>query len=600
MRGWTRGTVAVLATVLLTNVLTSLTNAGAEADQDAQPASAVGKPGTWDDGVMADPSMGMPTSISCIDPGFCLAGDEHGAVIRYRDGRWHAPSYPGGDRRFDEVSCLSKSFCVAIGGMYQWSSASVYDGKAWSAPESLDMDEPRSVSCTSETFCLAVGRRESQVFDGSAWSAAQPNGGGGDADCVSASFCVSAGYGGLIHQWDGSRWASTKVEGYDAASAVSCASTTWCVVLDQYGGGLTTYDGTAWKHDDSVQSDHDWRDVSCSSENFCVASAGGAGTFIFNGRKWAPASGARGNLDAVSCSADRQCMAVSLDDYAMRFDDGRWHRRVPIDTGTGWPLDVSCPMATFCMLVDYHGMAVRFANGRWRSAQPVLGDHLPLYAVSCASETYCAALGKAGAVTYSATGWSAAVPLGIGPTQDVSCPSVTFCMVLGRGGGVAAFDGTQWGTLSSVGDGEVWRALSCVSASFCVALSVAGEAALYDGSTWTEPTRILTRGGSSVSCSSESFCMALADNHQFSVYDGSTWTRTRIEASALASVSCPSDGVCMTVTAFGYARLYTDGAWVRWNVSAQSDELEQLSCPTPTKCVSTVQSSGLVFTYQGT
>jgi len=119
-----------------------------------------------------------------------------------------------------------------------------------------------SVSCVSVSFCVAVGYQDSgsgyltlvEQWNGSVWSTVtSPNPSTSDnslysVSCVSVSFCVATGYQysgsgylTLVEQWDGTSW-STETSpspgtNSNVLSSVSCVSVSFCVATGNQNSG---------------------------------------------------------------------------------------------------------------------------------------------------------------------------------------------------------------------------------------------------------------------------------------------------------------------------------------------------------------------------
>ena len=86
--------------------------------------------GQWSSAVNA---WGGPSSISCINPTFCMATT--GGTSQWNGGNWSQPVDVDTSGQLDSVSCVSPSFCVAadtVGNVLVW------HGSSWSAPELVD------------------------------------------------------------------------------------------------------------------------------------------------------------------------------------------------------------------------------------------------------------------------------------------------------------------------------------------------------------------------------------------------------------------------------------------------------------------------------
>ena len=125
-----------------------------------------------------------------------------------------SPNADTGDSFLSSVSCVSTSWCVAVGstgGDYGVETLiETWDGSSWSVVESPNDGNSalQSVSCTSASSCVAVGflavsffstEMLVQVWDSVTWSTL-PNptsGGTGDrldgASCLSEAWCVGVG-----------------------------------------------------------------------------------------------------------------------------------------------------------------------------------------------------------------------------------------------------------------------------------------------------------------------------------------------------------------------------------------------------------------------
>ncbi len=210
--------------------------------------------------------------VSCV-PGasFCMAvGSELGGRFGPVSLVWNGSSWtsepvasPGQylNASLKRVSCLSPTFCVAVGG---WAGpvtdenlAEIWDGTSWTV-----MDTPQtgqgsvlsSVACSSEDWCIATvqGGAITETWDGSTWSVepiAAPSGTTGAylaaVWCASSTSCVAVGAdsvgtkrSGLAETWDGNAWSvssTTNPTYYSIAlQALSCSAITSCVAVGQY------------------------------------------------------------------------------------------------------------------------------------------------------------------------------------------------------------------------------------------------------------------------------------------------------------------------------------------------------------------------------
>jgi hypothetical protein len=136
--------------------------------------------------------------VSCLSPSFCMAvGDHDASDTRTLAESWNGTKWsvlatpsPGGATASDYflgVSCTSPSACMAIGNYDPTVStlfplSESWNGKRWSvAATPHAVDALYAVSCAAPSACTAVGRTTSsktaiESWDGSRWTlAANPH-----------------------------------------------------------------------------------------------------------------------------------------------------------------------------------------------------------------------------------------------------------------------------------------------------------------------------------------------------------------------------------------------------------------------------------------
>ena len=166
------------------------------------------------------------TGLSCTPAGFCLAVDNLGRTFVW-NGSWaQAPRINRTVGYVNDVSCVSASFCVAIGtisssqhGRVRIANHAVFwNGAGWGRPVTLysgygigfSYTRVESVSCTSTTFCIVVGAG-SRVWNGSRWRVYPHDltgtDGQADVDCASSRFCIDT-HDNIANYWTGSAWQS--------------------------------------------------------------------------------------------------------------------------------------------------------------------------------------------------------------------------------------------------------------------------------------------------------------------------------------------------------------------------------------------------------
>jgi hypothetical protein len=272
--------------------------------------------------------------------------------------------------------------------------------------------------------------------------------------------------------------------------------------------------------------------VSCTSINACVAVGDYATNWCasamhtvpcltplaerWNGVSWSLLPSPEGVLDAVSCTPDGACMAVSNGLSAGRWDGSSWSVESMPDPANVFPgstsatiLGLSCSSSSFCVAVGffYNGpvgqtFAERWDGSSWSfqpTAQVAGAFEARLSSVSCTSPSDCVAVGDASfdrtqpfsyalAERWDGTSWSLqATPNGPGVSSEldgVSCTSSRACTAVGetafRPGVhqpvVEGWDGTNWSLERAPGaPGSLLGAVSCTSSVNCMAVGSVAE-----------------------------------------------------------------------------------------------------------------------------
>lgn len=302
-------------------------------------------------------------------------------------------------------SCVSSTFCMAVGPQRTLSPpipvepSELWNGTAWSyvsMPVPSVPADPTSVSCVSSTFCVAVGYAGAVVFadqwNGTKWSATtvqQPPDGLASilfsVSCVSTATCEAVGQDGsapLAEQWNGSSWTILSTQNPDPTSSgillgVSCTSSTACEAVGEDGSQpeAEQFNGSAWTSAPvpAPSGTSELTSVSCVTSTFCQAvgpntlsgALGGTAPLIetWNGSAWAIASspvaavaGESQLLAGVSCASVSSCVAVgegASSALVVDYQDGQWVG-APSPVGasgtTGaFPIAVSCVQGWDCV-----------------------------------------------------------------------------------------------------------------------------------------------------------------------------------------------------------------------------------------------------------
>ena len=199
-------------------------------------------------------------AVSCPAQAVCTAVGAHSSAVapapplaeRWDGARWSIQALPDGSPPLTGVSCPSIRVCVAVGGY----RAERWDGGGWTIqkvawPFPANHVQLRAVSCPSTRACMVVGsfvragrkRPLIERWNGTRWSIERPAypRGGRRADvgfsgvsCASRTACTAIGRigrAGLVEQWNGRSWAVERFARGLGVSAVSCPSTSFCMLV---------------------------------------------------------------------------------------------------------------------------------------------------------------------------------------------------------------------------------------------------------------------------------------------------------------------------------------------------------------------------------
>jgi len=196
------------------------------------------------------------------------------------------------DYGLDGASCPSTSLCVGVGGAYAVITTDPTAAKpTWSTPAKIDgpLNSLRGVSCASTSLCVAVDQSGNAVIttDPSAvkpaWGAPKhlDDVGFDGVSCPSTSLCVAVGARDAVITTEPTAakptWSvqDTRLQGLDAElGGVSCPSTSLCVAVGARDALITTGPTAAkpsWSAGNHIDGTNSLEAVSCASASFCVA-----------------------------------------------------------------------------------------------------------------------------------------------------------------------------------------------------------------------------------------------------------------------------------------------------------------------------------------
>jgi hypothetical protein len=548
--------------------------------------------------------------------------------------RFDVRAAPTASDRLADISCVSSSFCVAVGGYADLlggshSLAEEWNGDAWRVLPGALGAGLSSVSCTKTTFCVAVGS-VAQAWNGHAWHALANSGSFlTSVSCTSASFCMgvaggSSGEANVAESWNGSRWRvlKTPVEGcvpFCGLSGVACTSAKACVAVGSTGNDAGTEDfseGMAW-----------------------------------NGRAWrkapTPAPGGSSSLSGVSCASAHYCVAVGAWEQdsppcncvlAAAWNGSTWTQLPTPSTGTSMS-GVSCPAVGKCVGLG-GDVALEWSAGTPAPLTVAQPGTTSLSAISCSRPTTCLAVGSYGTIdnahltlaeqwTGGSTWLARRTPSpddAFSGLSGVSCTSATSCVAVGdfingtdRQVTLAErWNGRGWRVLTTSSPGphvNVLDAVSCPRANRCMAVGYydsAGQhqafAEQWNGTSWQVQSVPQPGSLTAVSCVTASDCVAVGSYLSASkrlgltaTWNGAAWTvqPSPTPGGSLTEfngVSCPSASDCIAVgeynTGVATPLLPLSARWngVSWTAlktpaPGGADGLAAVSCLSPSSCM---------------
>jgi hypothetical protein len=260
------------------------------------------------------------------------------------------------------VSCVSASYCMAVGysehncyPCYYSILIEHWDGHSWSVmpsptPRAQPKDESQGtfltgVSCISSTWCMAVGiwddKQLAMSWNGRSWTltaiASSVLGQLSAVSCTSATWCAAVGYEytqstrALLDTWDGKAW-STVVghQSHQLEQGVSCVSPSWCMAV---GDVSERWDGKQWSPLAAPAGNtRTFNAVSCTSPSACLAAGSQAivlepgrmnppghipAAEAWDGSHWSVVANpykrsvmVQASLSSVTCSNAKSCVAV--------------------------------------------------------------------------------------------------------------------------------------------------------------------------------------------------------------------------------------------------------------------------------------------------
>ena len=490
-----------------------------------------------------------------------------------------------------DISCPALGSCTEV-DQYGNAIAQTATGWAHALPVFgldnqglMDGKGLQHVSCPTTTFCAAVGIWGVAVETSGKWSVVAPLETDGDIEitgvsCASSTFCVVGDDYGQVFTWNGTTWSAPVLADPNGLSGISCPSTGVCFGVDSEGGVAQLSGGT-------------WR---------VTAHAVSGLSNEFNG-------------DQISCPTTTFCEATSSQDSAT-YSGGSWHASTPISfADISFPAHLSCASATLCMFaadaaVGQPGLSWTTTDGHTWTSHP--SSLLSVRGVDCQG-TSCLLVGSTtfddsygNPQTQQLTGptWTApqdSDPDDAGNLVGLSCPTTTWCMA--EDGGYYQIDNAgTWTWPAPLPAGiSAGAALHCVSAKYCT-VNAAHTIATWRGSSWSLGPKVSSGNITQLSCPTTKFCMAIDNTGAIFTKNGTTWkAATKVPADGPAVLDCASATYCVGAALVGLtleSYRWSGGIWSTITVSDHGEYPEQMSCPQVGSCV-LVEDDGTVAELTG-
>lgn len=424
---------------------------------DGHSWSALHRLASW---AFADAMTCAPESDLCV-----LIGNGT-SLVHHADG-WHTVTLPAaiGSQSID-LSCPTATFCLATDGK-AWTT---FDGSTWSAAHHLTNGPSylEGLSCASADYCLLAGDYWAAEWRPTGWTALPTTSTEqvlSNPTCIAAKDCLIDAQYDHLRRWDGSAVRRLPTPPVEAGrSAHACLPGWGCVFVDDAGHQYAWAQTHAWSQARNLVPAQGYlTSVSCASTTWCLAVDDKGNAFTWQGSGWSAPRRIDpfGSLASVACVSRSFCVAVGT--HVLVRASGVWRTPATVDTRT--LADVSCTSVRFCMAVDDAGRAITWHGHGWSAPVPI--GRRQLFAVSCTNSANCFAVGDMSAQWDGRRWHRVANPQHAWELTDVDCVSASYCTSGGIGGIYVRHDGLWSHRIApTAAIDEVW--ISCLSARLCV------------------------------------------------------------------------------------------------------------------------------------
>ena len=478
-------------------------------------------------------------------------------------------------QRLDAIDCTSTTWCVAIGGRGYvcgdrcggtTNPIFAYGNPAtWKSSNILALPTSwnfwlNSVSCVSQTYCVAIGGMYTKYQDGTGVLVGNPAGwASGDGplfipdarasgiECVAVAKCVALTPDANVFFGNPNTWAESGLHDFSAEkfpnlvlTGISCDKITSCTAVGNFDSGPVTVTGdpSKWNGRRDVKSigtsAYRISSLTCTNSANCVAAVGkGENPGILRGdpKKW-KAKDVRttlgpqlknGVIAGISCTSSVNCTLIANNENSNKIiyyvgDPAKWQANslktfelYGVAFGALiWPQSFSCSSAKLCTEVGtdtYSNLVVIQGDpNNWeKAALRVIATAGSMVdpTIECFNAKSCVATGTSVTqnpvvITGDPMKWTTGSLVSIKVANKVkgfgsslsalSCVAANWCLAVGVDAAsqpvVVTGDPSKWNATSVKeivldksfsGGGGSLGAVSCVSKTFCVAVGTGGN-----------------------------------------------------------------------------------------------------------------------------
>ena len=216
-----------------------------------------------DEPTAADPG---PVLTDCVSIDWCLRVFDGGETYVFDGSSWREvlrPSPASFMLRQFGLSCTSRTACLLLtfDGTYRW------DGKVWARIADTISGPNSFIDCATATFCVATLVGSASVWNGRTWSApvtfdSNDAHSAGIPTCPVAGFCMAGGSYGMGYLYRNGSWTAERLWTFTSSRPwISCGSSTFCMTGDK------VWDSGVWRTTDPIPGGNG---PQCAIRDWCV------------------------------------------------------------------------------------------------------------------------------------------------------------------------------------------------------------------------------------------------------------------------------------------------------------------------------------------